>query len=286
MGFCILRTAKMRSAGSLVRSLQHNSRERPPPNADPEKQGFNRFGTDKVTNISEPVSAVMQRYKAQLPEKVRKNAIHAIELVMTASPEFAGSWSDYLKACDQWAIKNFGGKENVLHVAHHHDETTPHTHMLIMPLHEGKLNSKHFIGGHRDRMREIQDDFYKSVGREFGLDRGLSKEDTKAQHRPPTLAIRAAELAERERKIKEVTGLSAVQILELKERVDLLNSLTPDALRGVADRMERDGYKTCGEAWEKNRANREREKKEAREQQQRAQKVQMQKKPQDRDFER
>ena len=188
--FCVMRMEKIKSAGSLRRALEHNSRDRQPLNADPEKAKENSpcMGTE----------AAMLRYRNLKPDKVRKNAVHAVEVVMTASAEFKGDWNKYLDACDTWATNLFG-IENVLHVAHHRDEQTPHTHIVFLPLKDGKLNAKHFIGGSKDRMTELQDDFYEKVGKRFELERGRPKQVTKARHRPHTLEFKAKDLEAKEK---------------------------------------------------------------------------------------
>jgi hypothetical protein len=195
----------------------------------------------------------MNRYHEKLPEKVRKNAVLAVELVMTASPEFSGDWDQYLKNCDQWAGELFG-KENLLHIAHHKDEKTPHTHIIFMPMKDGKLNAKHFIGGSRDRMAELQDDFFQKVGRPAGLERGQSRAETRARHTPHTLAAAAAEVEEEKEKLvavsKEVIkthGMHPVEIRDMKARLARLDSQTPSSLRSWASTIEAKGFATVGD---------------------------------------
>lgn len=185
MAFCIMRMDKKKSSRDVVMTIQHNTRERMPDNADPEKSKKNWvYGGNTLETIA--------RFGELTPDKIRSNAVQAVELVMTASPEFSGPWADkkaadgtvtvgYLNACDKWAKEIFG-KENLLHVAHHWDETTPHTHIVFVPLKDGKLNAKSYIGGHRNRMKELQEDFYQKVGKPFGLDRGKPREETRAKH--------------------------------------------------------------------------------------------------------
>lgn len=186
-----MRMAKLKSRVSLVRSAQHNTRERKPPNSDEARLGQNVM-------IGGTVEEIMKRYSGQLPASVRKNAVHAVEVVMTFSPghtfglEGSGSLIGYLNDCGQW-VEGIFGKENVLHIAKHWDETTPHVHALVMPLKDGKLNAKAFIGGSRDRMAELQNDFFEKVGRKHGLERGQSREETKARHSHHTLAGKITE---------------------------------------------------------------------------------------------
>ena len=191
MSYCIMRMEKLKSRVALLRSAQHNTRERMPPNADERlsKQNFS----------SASVADVMQLYEQLLPDKVRKNAVHAVEVVITSSPDFNDKF--YLRDADKW-VSDLFGKENVLHVAHHADETTLHSHVLVMPLHEGKLNAKHFIGGSRDRMTELQQQFFEQVGNMYGLDRGKPRQQTRARHTPHTLEVKAAELEAYENSLK------------------------------------------------------------------------------------
>ena len=246
MAYCIMRMEKIKSAGGLRRAAMHNTRERPPLNADPLRRDLNWAQGGSVDEV-------MKNYQGRLPEKVRKNAVHAVELVMTASSDFQGDWREYLKACGRWAEGLFG-KENVLSVAHHLDEKTPHAQMLVMPLKDGKLNAKHFIGGSRDRMAELQDDFYEQVGWPNGLARGQSRAETKARHTPHTLAAEAAKLEERKKTVNAIAAeveamseMSVLEIREMKRRLASWDQQTPSSLRQYAGLLEGEGYSTVGD---------------------------------------
>jgi hypothetical protein len=185
MAFCIMRMKKIKSRVSLTYAAEHNSRWRIPPNADPEKLDQNWMSMRGTP--TQMVVETMSRYAERLPEKVRKNAVHAIEVVCTASPTFKGAWDSYLADADRW-VKDLFGADSVLHIAHHMDETTPHTHILVMPLLDGRLNAKHYTGGVRTRMAELQTDFFEKVGKKHDLERGVSRAETKARHTPSSLA--------------------------------------------------------------------------------------------------
>jgi hypothetical protein len=199
-----MRMAKIKSRVSLHLAAQHNTRERMPSNADERLTPLNR--------TSGSTDDIMARYTNMLPDTVRKNAVHAIEVVMTASPDFHGNWDDYLRRCDNWAKKIFGEK-NVLGIAHHKDEATPHTQILIMPIKDGKLNARAFIGGNRDRMTELQNDFAYHCGIPFGLDRGQSREKTNARHNAHTLKFAVAALDKKQWEFQ-------AQFQERKETLD------------------------------------------------------------------
>jgi len=227
-------------------ALQHNTRARMPPNADPEK-------TKKNVNYGGDMLDCLARYEDIMPEKIRANAVVAVELVMTASPDFNGDWGGYLSACNKWALETFGidpSKKNILpaiHYAHHYDESTPHTHMLIVPLKDGRLNARHYIGGSRDRMAELQNDFYEKVGQQFELERGQSRAETRARHTPHTLAMAAAELEEKEKKIQDILKVPTAEALQAVSVFRELKTKTPDDFRNLANKIQEKKCDTWGE---------------------------------------
>lgn len=197
--FCIMRIKKLHSNSNVGGAISHHLRTRETDNADPELMKNNWFfpndyptdqngKTDKSVNADlqfrkDQQQKAMAMYKKRLPEKVRKNGVRAVEFMMTVSPEVMQrkdfNATKYLNACSNWAREKFG-KENVFFIAYHRDETTPHVSLLLTPIDEnGKLNARKFFGG-RDKMSALQDDFYNSVGKEFGLDRGIK--GSKAKH--------------------------------------------------------------------------------------------------------
>ena len=175
MSFAILRTAKLKSFGEIGGSLSHNYRNRSTPNADPQL-------TQKNEHSLPNAELVMSSIKDKLPEKRRKDAVLCVEYLITASPDWVG-WhkSDEQKYFDdakKW-LENKHGKDNVIATTIHRDESTPHMIAYVVPLVEGKLNAKHFLGG-REKLSKMQTDFADNVGKSVGLVRGL--EGSKAEH--------------------------------------------------------------------------------------------------------
>jgi len=239
VAYCIMRMEKVKHKAGLVGRLRHNTREHISQNVDPDR-------TKKNLLVGGSVDEVMGHYERLLPEKVRKNAVYAVEVMMTASPEFSGDWNKYLTACDEWVAGIFG-RENVLSVAHHLDESTPHTQIMVIPLKDGKLNAKHFIGGSRDRMTELQDDFYQKVGHPAGLERGQSRKETRARHTPHTLAATAAKLDEREKKVEEALKVPVDEALVAIDYYKKLRTRTPRDLITLAGKIQEKKCLTWGE---------------------------------------
>ena len=179
MKYAILRIQKLKATGAVWRSLKHAFREQPTPNADPAKAAQNaHLG---ATSAAE----AMQRVRDRLPEKRRKDAVLAIEYLITASPEamqeLGGQGRDaYFNDALKWLRERHGGA-NVVYAGIHRDETTPHMYAYVVPLDEatGRLNARKWLGG-ATALSEMQTEFARVVGARHGLERGIK--GSRAKH--------------------------------------------------------------------------------------------------------
>jgi hypothetical protein len=189
MGFAILRTAKLSSGGNIGGLNAHLTRTMDVPNADADLSVYN----------SRPIGSAdlwadVQRRIEESGAKVRKNAVLAVEHLITASPEAFGykvretkgkkelygninAWKEFEMSAKQWLFERYG-RENVVNFTVHKDESTPHIHAVIVPIMEGKLNCRGYLGG-REKMSEMQTSFAKAV-EHVGLQRGI--EGSKSKH--------------------------------------------------------------------------------------------------------
>ncbi len=180
--YCIFRTKKLKTDGNVGGSVSHALRTRETPNADAERTPQNWYNWKG--SPEEAQQRAMAKYRALLPEKVRKNGVRAVELLMTASPEIMKSKTKkeqvaYLNDCIHWAEDVFG-KENIFLKSQQFDETTPHVSMFLVPIDpKGKLNCRHYLGG-REKLSALQTDFYERVGKKHGMERGIK--GSKAKH--------------------------------------------------------------------------------------------------------
>ena len=168
--FAIMRCKKLSGMGSVASSLQHCYRDRETPNADPEQTQHNQC------YLSESTDEAMGRLRELLPEKRRKDAVLAVEYVMTASPEWFETatpreQAKFFTLSKMWLEEKYG-KDRVIAAVVHRDETTPHLSAYVVPLTEdGRLSAKEFIGS-RAKMRDDQTTFAESVS-QLGLERGV-----------------------------------------------------------------------------------------------------------------
>jgi hypothetical protein len=126
----------------------------------------------------------MGRLRELLPEKRRKDAVLCIEYMMSASPEWwktatADKQKAFFDRSVKWLEDKFGA-ENVIVATVHRDETTPHLTAYVVPLVDGKLNAKSFIGS-RTLLGRDQSSYAASVS-DLGLLRGVA--GSAAKHEP------------------------------------------------------------------------------------------------------
>lgn len=131
--------------------------------------------------------------KAHGIEKWRKDAVMFIDSVYSASPEFFEGKNKYevegyFRQCLSFHEKEYGG--HVINAVVHLDETTPHMHVVSVPIVEKEakqekdenglikptqkeysLSAKKVIGN-QSQMRRAQDHFYEQVEKGWGLERG------------------------------------------------------------------------------------------------------------------
>lgn len=185
MGYCIMRNEKIKTMSHCI-SLEneHNRasseadlyKERFSPNIDWEKTDQNIYLVRK-NNWKRIIDIELRKHNI----KKRKDAVLLIDSIYTASPEVIATWNketleSYFKDCLEFHQKHFG---LVINAVIHLDETTPHLHVDDIPLiqkEDGswKLSAKEVIGN-RSKMSKTQSDFYKEVGKKYGLERGEEK---------------------------------------------------------------------------------------------------------------
>lgn len=154
--------------------------------------------------------------EADLARKPQKNASAAVEVSISASPDWFAAhkpdeWQKYFKDARKFLTEKYG-KENLLHWAVHYDEKTPHMHVLMAPIIEGKkgprYSSSTFLGG-RKGLRDLQDEIAASVGTKHGLERGIEGSEARHTNQYEWMADTAATRKELERKEKELAKKEA-----------------------------------------------------------------------------
>ena len=225
MSYVIMRMKKLKTRASVASSGRHNFRERETPNADESLTITNSHEKAQSTND------LMRRLTMNIPtpKNRRKNAVLAVEYMITASPEWWQSATQIQKIEFEQKAKQFVseiyGDKNIIQFSVHRDEKTPHVSAIVTPMHEGKLNARFYCGG-RAKLAEQQDRIAELMS-ELGLERGIR--GSKAKHK--TIQQFYSEIQKNDRDI----AVKAVTADELKpKKTGFLHSETAE---GVAQRI-------------------------------------------------
>lgn len=117
-----------------------------------------------------------------LPKKPRSDAVLMTSFVIGSDKEFFTMLSKkeqeyFFSRCTMFFGKRYGLK-NIISAVVHIDETTPHMHLNLIPIKDGRLSAKELFN--RNELTKLQTDFYEEVGKRWGLERG--KEGSQAKH--------------------------------------------------------------------------------------------------------
>lgn len=107
--------------------------------------------------------------------KARSNSVLALDTIYTASPQFFQERTNaendkFFQDCLKFHESHFG---HIISAVVHYDETTPHLHVISVPLTKDNRLSARDVIGNKSRMSKTQDAFFEQVGRGYGLERGI-----------------------------------------------------------------------------------------------------------------
>ena len=111
---------------------------------------------------------------------------------------------NFFSDCYKFFAERYG-EENIIAAVVHNDETTPHMHLNLMPVtKDGRLCSKQLFD--KPQLQQLQTDFYKAVGKRWGLQRG--KEGSQKKHLS-TAEFKAKKIIEQAEAIREESQVYA-----------------------------------------------------------------------------
>lgn len=132
--------------------------------------------------------------------KTRANSVLALDTIYTASPQFFQERTNaendkFFQDCLKFHNEHFG---HIISAVVHYDETTPHLHIISVPLtKDGRLSARDVIGN-KAKMSKTQDAFFEQVGRGYGLERGIHMD---GQEKKTHISAQEHELREIKRQI-------------------------------------------------------------------------------------
>lgn len=205
--FCIMRTEK-RKKSDLSGIQKENTRTATEYNnkVAPGMDIFNvtlKESSNWLQDINKEIKAAGAR--------TRSNSVLALDTLYTASSEFfQGKTNEendtFFRDCLKFHERHFG---HIISAVIHYDETTPHLHVISVPLtKDGRLSARDVIGN-KAKMSKTQDQFFEQVGRGYGLERGVNMDgQEKKQH----ISAQEHQLREIKQKIaREQEHLEAIE---------------------------------------------------------------------------
>lgn len=183
MSFTICRINKCSSSHDIAGLQIHDRRERRHSNSNPDIDFSKSKDNYSLCNAAEGISfnafidkQIAERYTGK--KAIRKDAVRMVQVLFTSDKEFFDKISEeeqrkFFKDCYQWAADRWG-ENNIISADVHLDEVTPHMHLNFVPLTpDGRLSAKDLVGNGSKALQQMQDDFYRKVGKPHGLDRGI-----------------------------------------------------------------------------------------------------------------
>ena len=220
--YAIINMKKMHNK-DLAKIAEHNRRESPDgtysnPNIDPDRTHLNVRRSDypKEERLKTLIDRRIEEREVQ-KRRVRKDAVKMISVLVTASPEYMNSLDrdeqiQYFDEAFKFCQKQFGEK-NCIEMNVHFDETTPHAHVSVVPILNGKLCAKEIMT--MKGLYEIQQEFPEAMReRGFDVERGgggdpkerrkhLSEEEFRLKAWKEDLETREKNLKKYEKKIED-----------------------------------------------------------------------------------
>lgn len=179
-------TMKKMKNGNLGGMQRHNQREfenHSNEDIDPERSDLNYdlVNDDKIS-YKDKVNQIIDDQRIGT-RAIRKDAVKVDEWIISSDREFFNELDteqteEFFQSVVDYFGENFGEK-NVAYASVHLDETTPHMHLGVVPMKDGKLSSKTVFT--REKLTEIQEQLPQHLKNQgFDIERGI--EGSKSKH--------------------------------------------------------------------------------------------------------
>src|SRR5690625_4951 len=185
VSFAVVHMQKIKSP--VLKGMQfHHQRERESktnPDIDDERTDENYdLANDENIDFNVRVKEIIESQKTGT-RKTRKDAVLVNELLVTSDREFferldpAEQKRFFEKSYDLFSERY--GKQNIAYAMVHNDEKTPHMHLGVVPMRDGRLQGKNVFN--RQELRWIQDNFPKHM-QELGFDLERGEKGSNREH--------------------------------------------------------------------------------------------------------
>ncbi|HEM3586886.1 TPA: plasmid recombination protein [Streptococcus suis] len=233
MSYIVARMQKMK-AENLGGAYKHN--ERIFKNHSNEDIDVSRSHLNYELSNRDPNLSYEKQIKSYVNEQkfsrraIRKDAVLCDEWLITSDKEFFGKLSEtetriFFETAKNYFAENYG-LHNVAYARVHLDESTPHMHLGIVPMKEGKLSSKAMFD--KEELKKIQEELPKYMKQHgFVLERG-ERNSTKKH-------LRTEEFKEKQRML----GQADKQLSQKKMDIEVAKGQLGQVNTVLVDRQEK-----------------------------------------------
>lgn len=230
MSKVVARMAKMK-IGNLAGIQRHNQRET-------DNHSNEDIDTDRSNLNYDLVNVEPIKYKEQIHEiinsqrkstrAIRKDAVLVDEWIVTSDKNFFENLQtpEETRQFFQTAVEYFSdrcGSQNIAYATVHLDETTPHMHMGIVPMVDGRLSSKAMFS--RQALKEIQEEFPKYLrDKGYEIERGFRGSEQQHLSVPEYKEVqqKVAEVKQEIPKLEMKRDVLEQQIFRTKKNLDFV----------------------------------------------------------------
>ena len=178
--FLYLRIKKINNSQKVRVALRHNKRDiQRELGADSTIDSTKMHGNYSLTtegnasDMYKPVQAAINQYHRSHTKRIRKDAIHAIEIIFTIPSSHNVDCRLFFQSCLDWVMREF--KElGLISSDVHRDEANPHMHVLLNCITADKLIGARSVGFGKE-FKQRNQRFLDEVGKKFGLEAAPAK---------------------------------------------------------------------------------------------------------------
>ena len=197
MSYAIIRNTKLtrEQANGAYRHNERKTKKHSNKDIDISKTELNYYIKQNELSYTKEFDRIKEKYDLQ--GHIRSNSVIMCEMVFTSDQKFFDeigyeeSKRFFMESYDFICKYKDLGEQNIVSAVVHNDETTPHMHLLFIPVvhtkdEKGnkidKICSRDFWKG-RNSYRDLQNAYFKHIKEKgFNLERGELVEETKREH--------------------------------------------------------------------------------------------------------
>lgn len=237
--FCVMRFMKYQKNALAKVDRHNNDRKHLKDRTNKELEKYNITRKKYDMTMTQLVNKKIKEIKERTGKTTAKNRVCVAEFVLTFSPDktedILARKNEWIKDNLDWIKEEFETKgAELVRFDFHMDEKTPHLHAFILTTDEkGMFNGSRFFAK-KSMLENYQDSYAKKMA-PFGLERGISKKETRARHKTKTeyLKENIKKIENDIEKLKTDSERINQKQQELKRLESILNKKTEDILQNI-----------------------------------------------------